>query len=66
MQPIKGQYLVDAHGRPRAVVLDLQEYRKMMKLVEDARDAIYIRRHRQEKLISMQEVHRRLKKESLV
>ena len=66
MQPSKGQYLVDAQGRPKAVVLDLEDYKKMMKLVEDAGDAAYIRRHQHEKLISMQQVHRNLKKKALV
>ncbi len=66
MSSIKGQYLVDAQGHPTAVVVSIKDYRKMMKLIEDIRDARYVRRHRHEKLIPMQEVHRHLKKENLV
>lgn len=66
MSSIKGQYLVDAQGHPKAVVISIHDYRKMLKLMADLRDVRYIRRHRHEKLIPMQEVHRHLKKENLV
>ncbi len=66
MQRIRGQYLVDAQGHPKAVVLNVKDYKKMMKMIQDIRDARYIHRHRHEKLIPMQTVHRNLKKEDLV
>ena len=62
----KGQYLVDSNGRPKAVVLSLKDYKKMLRLFEDIRDASHIRRRRHEKLISMEQVHRNLTKEKLV
>jgi hypothetical protein len=32
------QYLVDADGRRRAVVLDIEEYERLVELLEDAAD----------------------------
>lgn len=62
MLPMKGQYLVDAHGSPKAVLINFKEYQKMMKMIEDIRDVRFIHRHQHEKLVPMQDVHRRLKK----
>lgn len=66
MKPQQSQYLVDSHGRPKAVLLSLKEYKKLLELAEDARDAAYIRAHRNEKLIPMEKVHQNLEKERLV
>lgn len=65
MAPIKGQYVVDSQGRPRAVLMNLKDYRKIMRLIEDMRDLKIIRRQRHEKLIPMQVVHDQLKKNNL-
>lgn len=62
MSPIKGQYLVDAQGHRKAVLLNLKDYTRLMKIIEDIRDVKFINRHQHEKLIPMQEVHNRLKK----
>ena len=62
MAPIKGQYVVDAQGHRKAVLLNLKEYQRLMKVVQDIRDVKFIHRHKNEKLIPMQEVHNRLKK----
>ena len=66
MKRIRGEYLVDRNGNPKAVVIDLKEYRRILGLLVDARDRDYIRQHRNEKLIPMLEVHRNLKKARLV
>ncbi len=61
MAPIKGQYLVDSKGRAKAVLINLRDYRRLMKLVQDLRDVKFIHRHRHEGLIPMEVVHRALK-----
>ena len=66
MESSKEEYLVDAKGRPRAIVLSLKEYRKMVRLIQDIRDAEYIRRHRYNKLIPMDLIHQNLKNKNLV
>ncbi len=62
MSPIKSQYLVDAHGAPKAVLINFKDYQRMMKIIEDIRDVRFIHRHQHEKLVPMQDVHRHLKK----
>ena len=62
MSDIKGQYVVDAHGHRRAVLLNLKEYKRLVKIIQDIRDVKFIHRHQNEKLIPMNEVHRRLPK----
>jgi hypothetical protein len=37
-QLIREQYIVDEKGKPTAVILDIQEYRKMLSLVEERSD----------------------------
>ena len=67
MRLMKGrEYLVDSKGHPKAVVLDLKEYQRMLEMLADLQDAEYIRQHRHEKLIPMEEVHRNFKKSRLV
>ena len=67
MRPIKGrEYLVDGRGQPKAVVLDLKEYQRMLKILTDLKDVEYIRRHQHEKLVPMEAIHRKLKKSRLV
>ncbi len=62
MAPIKGQYVVDAQGHRKAVLLNLKDYARMLKIIQDIRDVKFIHRHQNEKLIPMHEVHSRLKK----
>ena len=65
MLQIRGEYVVDRKGHPKAVVLNLKEYERLLRLAQDGQDAAYIRKHRHEKLIPMEEVHRNLKKVGL-
>jgi hypothetical protein len=37
-QSAREQYIVDEKGRPTAVILDIQEYRKMISLVQERLD----------------------------
>ena len=61
MAPIKGQYVVNAKGKTTAVLIGLKDYQKMMRLLRDIRDVKFIHKHRHEKLIPMEEIHRNLK-----
>lgn len=36
----KEQFLVDKNGQPKAIVLDLSEYNKLLKLIEDLEDSL--------------------------
>ena len=37
-QVIREQYIVDEKGKPTAVILDIQKYRKMLSLVQERLD----------------------------
>jgi hypothetical protein len=37
-QSVRDQYIVDEKGRPTAVILDIQKYRKMVSLVQERLD----------------------------
>ncbi len=37
------QFLVDKRGRPRAVVLSIVSYQKLLRLVEDATDSLALK-----------------------
>ena len=55
------KFLVDSKGRPTAVVLSMNDFKKLLKLAQDLKDASYIRHHLHEKLIPMKAVHQNLK-----
>ena len=57
------QYLVDSKGRRTAVLLSLEQYKKLM---EDLHDLAVVAERRDEKTISIPELKRRLKKDGLV
>lgn len=40
------RYLVDKKGRPKAVVLGMAQYRKMLSAIEDLEDALDLKRAR--------------------
>ena len=53
------QFVVDAKGRKKAVVLSMEKYEKLM---EDLPDLAIVAERREEKPISLAELKRRLKK----
>ena len=64
----KEQFLVDKNGEPKAVVLDLPEYNKLLNFIEDSEDALDLK-HAVETSpgsISHDELLRRLKERGLV
>ena len=61
MVTLHAQYIVDTKGRRRAVQLPLNEFRRLVDLIEDLEDLAYLKAHRREKLIPMAKVHASLK-----
>ena len=37
-QLVREQYIVDERGKPTAVILDIQKYRRMLSLVQESSD----------------------------
>jgi PHD/YefM family antitoxin component YafN of YafNO toxin-antitoxin module len=54
------QFVVDARGRKKAVLLSVEQYQK---LLEDLHDLAVVAERRKEKTISLAELRRRLKKD---
>ena len=59
------QYITDSNGRKKSVVLSISHYRKLMKELEDLRDARDLDRAEEEseELVSYGEVRKELQKE---
>jgi hypothetical protein len=38
VQSVKEQYIVDDKGKPKAVILDIEAYRKMLSLIQERLD----------------------------
>ena len=57
------QFVVDAKGRKKAVVLSMDKYEKLM---EDLHDLAIVAERREEKPISLAELKRRLKKDGFL
>lgn len=62
------RFVVDAHGRPQAVILSFVNYQKLMRLVEDQADARTLQRAKRtaRSVISHSELVERLKREHLI
>jgi PHD/YefM family antitoxin component YafN of YafNO toxin-antitoxin module len=54
------QFVVDAKGRKKAVILSVEQYQK---LLEDLHDLAVVAERRGEKSISLRELKRRLKRD---
>ena len=57
------QFVVDAKGRKKAVLLSVGQYEK---LLEDLHDLAVVAERREEKPISLVELKRRLKKDGFI
>jgi PHD/YefM family antitoxin component YafN of YafNO toxin-antitoxin module len=57
------QFVVDARGRKKAVLLSFDQYQK---LLEDLHDLAVVAERREEKSISLSELKRRLKKDGVL
>jgi PHD/YefM family antitoxin component YafN of YafNO toxin-antitoxin module len=57
------QFVVDAKGRKKAVILSVSKYEKLMA---DLQDLAVIAERRNEKTISLAELKRRLKRDGLL
>lgn len=57
------QFIVDAKGRKKAVLLSLKEYEK---LIEDLHDLAQVAERRDERTVSLKEMKRRLRKDGVL
>ncbi len=62
MVKLHAQYVVDTRGRRRAIQLPLNEFRRLIDVLEDLEDIAYLKAHRHEKLTPMAKVHAFLKR----
>lgn len=60
------QFLIDTKGRPKAVVIDIRDYRKLLQRLEDLEDVEYIKAHLREKTMPLEHVLDELKGKRLV
>lgn len=58
MSALREQYIVDSEGKKTAVILPIEQYEK---LLEDLHDLAVVAERREEELISLEEMKRRLK-----
>lgn len=60
------KYIVDEKGRKKSVVLDIEEFKKIVQIIEDLEDLRYIIKHRKDEKISLDDLIRNLNKANLV
>jgi PHD/YefM family antitoxin component YafN of YafNO toxin-antitoxin module len=63
MGKTRGQYIVDENGKKTAVVIPMEEYRR---LLEDLHDLTVVAERRHEPTISLDELKRRLQADGLI
>jgi len=61
MTKLHAQYVVDVRGRRRAIQLPLNEFKRLLDLLEDLGDLAYLKAHRRDRLLPMAKVHAPLK-----
>ena len=44
-----GNYIIDKNGKPKAVVIDMKNYKKLQNYIEDLEDALDLKRAKAEK-----------------
>ncbi|MBI5360261.1 MAG: type II toxin-antitoxin system Phd/YefM family antitoxin [Planctomycetes bacterium] len=59
MTILNEQFVIDAKGRKRSVILSLRRYKQIM---EDMHDLAVVAERRKEKVITLNEMKRRLKR----
>ena len=63
MTAIEEQYVVDGDGKRTAIILPIEQYER---LLEDLHDLVVIVERREEEPISLAEMKRRLRQDSLL
>ena len=63
MSSSQEQYVIDAKGRRRAVILSLKRHARLM---EDLHDLAVVAERREEEPISLNEMKRRLKRDGIL
>lgn len=60
---VEQQFIVDTKGKKTGIILSLRRYRRIM---EDLHDLAVVAERRAEKPVSLQEMRRRLEKDSVL
>lgn len=60
MVPKKETYLVDHKGQRKAVVLDLEDYRRLLERLQDLEDIKYVKEHLTEETVPYGVVRKRM------
>ena len=60
------KFIIDEHGKRTAVVLDIEQYQKLLEFLENLEDSRYVKEHKDEEQISFDEFLAQLKEENLV
>jgi len=63
MDIVEKQYITDSKGKKKAVIVPLNKYKD---LLEDIHDLAMIAERREEKVISLEEMKKRLEKDGLL
>ena len=58
--------LLNERGKPFAVKIDLERYRKLLERADDVADTAWIRTHRRDRFVSLKTVERELKKRGIL
>lgn len=60
------QFIINDQGKRKGVILNMTQYRKILELLQDIEDLQYIKKHKRDKQISLDEFVSALKEEKLV
>lgn len=60
------QFVIDENGKRKAIIIPITTYQKMIEVIEDLEDVNYIKRHKNDNEISLEEFMVHLKEEHLV
>ncbi len=65
---LKEEFVVDADGKPRAVLLSIKEYKKLLRLLEDMEDALDLKKaiETNKSFISHKDLKDKLRKQGLL
>ena len=60
MKPLKKEtYIVDKRGKKKAVIIDMNEYQKLLERIEDLEDVKYVKEHIPEDSIPYETIRKR-------
>jgi hypothetical protein len=60
------RFIIDDSGKRREVIMPISAYKKLLELLEDLEDVQYIKKHKDDEEITLDEFVSQLKEEKLV